>query len=90
MLRDMVSSNPQQTMTETPLFLFHLRPQCAGDWQFRRFSSLTLWQCSVCGSAFPDAAWVREAAARETWSGEQIQRLANEGQRLLGDIDRRA
>lgn len=88
MLRKSVFPNPQQTMPQTPLFLFHLRPQCTGDWQLHRFSSLTLWQCSQCGSAFPDAAWVREAAARETCSGHQIQQLAQEGQRLLGDAGR--
>ena len=72
-------------MAKTPYFLPHLHPHCTGAWQITPFAKYTLWRCPECHATYPDAGWVREAAAREIWSGEQIQRLANEGQRLLGD-----
>ena len=77
-------------MAVAPYFLPHLQSHCTGLWQLRRCAPVTLWQCPACRATYPDSTWVREAAAREIRSGEQIRQLAQEGQRLLRDSGRDA
>ena len=77
--------NPQQSMAALPYFLPHLQPHCTGRWTLVRCPPVLLWQCPACRAIYPDSTWVRDAAAREIRSGEQIRQLANEGQRMLRD-----
>ena len=56
-------------------FLPHSRPQCTGEWKILAYSGHVLWRCAGCRATFPECTWVREAAARENWSGTQMQRL---------------